>query len=102
MKIFNQGKLRVLEVDFSEEIAAQNKFGGVKRSDLKPDDFLFPATKSFPIKTAQDVRDALNNFGRMKNGMSYDDFVKKLWQKAKSKGLESGIPDSTRKEHNLS
>jgi hypothetical protein len=40
----------------------------------------------------------------MGGGMSYDAFIKKLYQKAKSKGPEfvSAIPEKTRKEHNLS
>jgi hypothetical protein len=40
----------------------------------------------------------------MGGGMSYDTFIKKLYQKAKSKGPEfvAAIPDSTKKEHNLS
>lgn len=92
--------MNYLELDFTE--AYQAKFGGKKRSDLKDSDFLFPATRSFPIVTEQDVRDAISNFGRMKGSMSYEAFLKKLYQKAKSKGLEGGIPDSTKKKYNLS
>lgn len=92
--------MNYLELDFSQ--AYQAKFGGKKRSDLKDSDFLFPATRSFPIVTEQDVRDAISNFGRMKGSMSYEAFLKKLYQKAKSKGLEGGIPDSTKKKYNLS
>ena len=90
-----------IEVDFTEQIQAQKKFGGKKRSELDNSDFLFPETRSFPIKTSQDVRDAINNFGRSKTGLSYEEFIKKLYKKAKSKGLENGIPESTKKEHNL-
>lgn len=92
--------MNYLELDFTQ--AYQAKFGGKKRSDLKDSDFLFPATRSFPIVTEQDVRDAISNFGRMKGSMSYEAFLKKLYQKAKSKGLEGGIPDSTKKKYNLS
>lgn len=92
--------MNYLELDFTQ--AYQAKFGGKKRSDLKDSDFLFPATRSFPIVTEQDVKDAISNFGRMKGSMSYEAFLKKLYQKAKSKGLEGGIPDSTKKKYNLS
>lgn len=91
--------MKELELDFTS--AYQAKFGGKKRSDLKDSDFLFPESRSFPIMSEQDVRDAINNFGRMKGGMSYEAFLKKLYQKAKSKGFEGGIPESTRKKHNL-
>jgi len=94
-----------LVLDFSEQIkAAQKTYKGKKRSELKDSDFLFPETRSFPIVSPQDVRDAISNFGRMKSNMSYDQFIKKLYQKAKSKGKEfvDAIPDSTKKEHKLS
>lgn len=93
-----------LVLDFSEQIkAAQQKFGGKKRSELKDSDFLFPETKSFPIVSPQDIRDAISNFGRMKSTMSYDSFIKKLYNFAKKKGQAfiDAIPDSTKKEHKL-
>jgi hypothetical protein len=36
--------------------------------------------------------------------MSYDQFIKKLYQKAKSKGKDfvDAIPETTKKEHKLS
>jgi hypothetical protein len=94
-----------LLLDFSDKIVAyQSKYGGKKRSQLKDSDFLFPETRSFPIVSPQDVRDAISNFGRMKGQMSYEQFLKKLYQKAKSKGKEfvDAIPESTKKEHKLS
>ena len=93
-----------LVLDFSEQIkAAQQKFGGKKRSELKDSDFLFPETKSFPIVSPQDIRDAISNFGRMKSTISYDSFIKKLYNFAKKKGQPfiDAIPDSTKKEHKL-
>lgn len=86
-----------------EAVGAQKKFGGKKRADLKDSDFLFPQDRSFPIKTAQDVRDAISNFGhsRYSKTMEYETFIKKLWNKAKSKGLEGGIPQSTRDKYKL-
>lgn len=92
--------MKELELDFTS--AYQAKFGGTKRSNLKDSDFLFPESRSFPIMTEQDVRDAISNFGRMKGSMSYEAFLKKLYNKAKSKGLEGGIPESTKKKFNLS
>lgn len=94
-------KINYIEVDITETEAYQKTYKGKKRSELKDSDFLFPEDRSFPIMTSQDVRDAINNFGRMKKAMSYESFIKKLWQKAKSKGLESGIPDSTKEKYNL-
>lgn len=83
--------------------AAQKTYGGKKRSELKDSDFLFPETRSFPIVSPQDVRDSINNFGRMSGGMSYDAFIKKLYRKARSKGqaFVDAIPESTKKEHKL-
>lgn len=94
-----------LVLDFSDQIkAAQKTYSGKKRSELKDSDFLFPETRSFPIVSPQDVRDAISNFGRMKSTMTYDQFIKKLYKKAKSKGKDfvDAIPESTKKEHKLS
>jgi hypothetical protein len=98
----NSNKQEILEVDISETEAYQKMYKGQKRSELKDSDFLFPEDRSFPITTTQDVRDAINNFGRMKKAMSYETFIKKLWNKAKSKGLQAGIPKSTVEKYNLS
>jgi hypothetical protein len=98
----NSNKQEVLEVDISETEAYQKTYKGKTRSELKDSDFLFPEDRSFPITTTQDVRDAINNFGRMKKAMSYETFIKKLWNKAKSKGLQAGVPKSTVEKYNLS
>jgi len=84
-------------------VLAVQKFGGKKRSDLKDTDFLFPDKRSFPIMTPQDVRDAISNFGRMGGDMSYDEFINKLYHKAKNKGSDfvNMIPPDTRKEYKL-
>lgn len=73
-------------------------YGGKKRSDLKDSDFLFPETRSFPIVTPADVSDAISNFGRMKGPMSYDAFLKKLYNKVKNKGPEfvAALPEATK------
>lgn len=94
----------ILELDITETDAYQKKYKGKKRSELKDSDFLFPEDRSFPIVSPSDIRDAISNFGRMKKAMSYDQFIKKLYNKAKSKGPEfvAAIPEKTKKEHNLS
>jgi len=83
--------------------AAGEKYGGTKRSDLKDSDFLFPATRSFPIVTPQDVPDAISNFGRMKGKMSYPAFLRKLYNMAKRKGPEfvSALPEASKKQLGL-
>jgi hypothetical protein len=74
------------------------RFGGKKRSELKDSDFLFPEDRSFPIVVPKDVRDAVRNFGRSKKNISYDAFIKKLYNKAKNKGPEfvAAIPKATK------
>lgn len=78
--------------------AAQKTYKGQKRSELKDSDFLFPETRSFPIVTPQDIPDAISNFGRMKGNMSYDAFIKKLYNMAKRKGPEfvAALPQATK------
>jgi hypothetical protein len=78
--------------------AAQKTYDGKKRSELKDSDFLFPETRSFPIVTPQDIPDAISNFGRMKGPMSYDAFLKKLYNMAKRKGPEfvAALPKATK------
>jgi len=82
----------------------QKTYKGLKRSELKDSDFLFPDKRSFPIVSPEDVRDAINNFGRMSGDMPYETFIKKLYNKAKSKGPEfvNAIPSSTRDKYKLS
>jgi hypothetical protein len=74
------------------------RFGGKKRSELKDSDFLFPEDRSFPIVVPKDVRDAVRNFGRSKKNISYDAFIKKLYNKAKNKGPDfvAAIPKATK------
>jgi hypothetical protein len=94
-------QIHYFEFDITETEAYQKTYKGKKRSVLKDSDFLFPETRSFPIMSEQDIRDAISNFGRMKSNMSYETFVHKLWKKAKSKGLQGGMPDSTKQKYNL-
>lgn len=78
--------------------AAQKTYMGKKRSELKDSDFLFPETRSFPIVSPADIPDAISNFGRMKGQMSYDAFLKKLYNMAKRKGPEfvAALPKATK------
>lgn len=80
--------------------SAQKTYKGQKRSELKDSDFLFPETRSFPIVTPQDIPDAISNFGRMKGQMSYDAFLKKLYNMAKRKGPEfvSALPEASKEQ----
>jgi hypothetical protein len=79
---------------------AGEMYGGKKRSDLKDSDFLFPQSRSFPIVTPQDIADAISNFGRMKGGMSYDAFLRKLYNMAKRKGpaFVAALPEASKEK----
>lgn len=83
--------------------AAQKTYKGQKRSDLKDTDFLFPETRSFPIVSPRDIPDAISNFGRMKGPMTYDAFLKKLYNFAKKKGPEfvAALPNSSKEKLGL-
>lgn len=80
--------------------AAQKTYKGQKRSELKDSDFLFPETRSFPIVSPQDIPDAISNFGRMKSRMSYDAFLKKLYNFAKKKGSSfvAAFPEASKQK----
>jgi len=87
--------------EVSESIA-QKTYKGQKRSDLKDTDFLFPETRSFPIVSPQDVPDAISNFGRMKDQMSYEAFLRKLYNKIKNKPeFVAALPDASKKQLGL-
>ena len=80
--------------------AAQKTYKGQKRSDLKDSDFLFPETRSFPIVTPQDIPDAISNYGRMKGQMTYETFLRKLYNMAKRKGPEfiAALPEASKEQ----
>ena len=103
MTRFNEILNGIKEKISTETEAAQKTYKGQKRSDLKDSDFLFPETRSFPIVTPRDIPDAINNFGRMKGPMSYDAFLKKLYNMAKRKGPEfvAALPDASREKLGL-
>lgn len=82
--------------------AYQKTYKGQKRSELKDSDFLFPETRSFPIVTPQDVPDAISNFGRMKGQMSYEAFLKKLYNKIKNKPeFVAALPEASKEQLGL-
>lgn len=90
-----------LLTEVSESLeAAQKTYKGQKRSELKDSDFLFPETRSFPVVTPQDIPDAISNFGRMKGKMSYEAFLRKLYNMAKRKGPEfvAALPEASKEQ----
>lgn len=96
--MYNRSKHILNSVNDTVSNSAQKTYKGQKRSELKDSDFLFPETRSFPIVTPQDIPDAISNFGRMKGQMSYNAFLKKLYQMAKRKGPEfvAALPEATK------
>jgi hypothetical protein len=90
-----------MEVDFSQQIKAAEKYGGVKRTELKDSDFLIPSERKFPIMTGQDVKDAVSSFGRYKGEISYEEFKAKLVKIAKRKGLQSSLPKTIKEEFKI-
>jgi hypothetical protein len=80
--------------------AAQKTYQGKKRSELKDSDFLFPESRSFPIVSPQDIPDAISNFGRMKGQMSYESFLRKLYNMAKRKGpaFVAALPEASKEQ----
>jgi len=83
-----------------KSVSAQKTFDGKKRNDLKDSDFLFPETRSFPITTPADVKDAISNYGRMSGKMSYDAFLNKLYNMCKRKGSEfvAALPETSKEK----
>ena len=89
--------------DVLEILAAQKTYDGKKRSELKNSDFLFPETQSFPIVSPADVKDAISNYGRMGGKMSYDSFLRKLYNMCKRKGpaFVAALPKATKEKLGL-
>ena len=69
-------------------------YGGVKRGDLGDGDFVFPDSRTFPIKTAADVSDAVASWGRYKGPHSFEDFKRRLTALARRKGFASALPQA--------
>ena len=77
-------RARFYPIEDSDEsqVLAADRYGGKKRSELKDSDFLDPKRRSFPIKSCQDVSDAVSAWGRYKGSMSFEEFKSKLTNKA--------------------
>lgn len=90
--------MRKLLDDLDSIVAAQKTYDGKKRNDLKNSDFLFPETRSFPIVSPADVKDAISNYGRMSGKMTYDAFLSKLYSLCKRKGPEfvAALPQASK------
>ena len=73
---------------------AAERYAGKKRRELKDSDFLDPKRRSFPVMSAQDVKDAGSSWGRYKGSMTFDEFKAKLTRRAKKIGAESALPKS--------
>lgn len=70
---------------------AQRTYGGKKRKDL-PDTAFAGPDRSFPIVTAQDVRDAVRSLGRTKHDKAV---VKRgITRRARAIGATSALPES--------
>jgi hypothetical protein len=92
--------MKEISKDFEKMLAYQSTFKGKKRSDLKDTDFLFPKERKFPIVSPADVKDAISNFGRMSGNMTYEAFIKKLYDFCKRKGSDfvAAIPQATKQK----
>lgn len=77
---------------------AAERYAGKKRGELKDSDFLDPKRRSFPVMSAQDVKDAVSSWGRYKGSMTFDEFKAKLTGRAKKIGAESALPKSWTKK----
>ena len=62
--------------------------------------FCFPVTIIVPIVTPQDVKDAISNFGRYGGKMSYQAFLKRLYEFVKKKGPEfvNALPEASKQK----
>jgi hypothetical protein len=92
--------------------AGARSFEGKKRSELSREDFLFRQDCSFPIVTPKDIEDSIVYFEGQRDilwfvvhrrGMKWQEFKKKLSQKAKAKGPEfvAGVSEEARKKLEL-
>lgn len=73
---------------------ASAEFGGKKRSELSPSDFLFPETESFPVKDCEDVTAAVRSWGRYKGSETFDTFKRVLMARARGLGCADQIPEA--------
>jgi hypothetical protein len=85
--------------DTEEELAIKaERYGGVERSELQMNDFVFPEERKFPVMTRGDVQDAVSSWGRYKGPADFGTFKRRLISIAKRKGLESALPAGWKEE----
>jgi hypothetical protein len=82
------------------DVRKAEEYGGVAREDLKDNDFVFADTRTFPIKTSQDVKDAISSWGRYKGDRTFEDFKRRLKAIARKKGFESALPAGWKENEN--
>jgi len=82
----------------NEPQAKAEEYGGKPRGDLADSDFVFPDSRTFPVMSAQDVRDAVSSWGRYKGPHSFEEFKRRLTALARRKGFEDALPDEWTKE----
>lgn len=78
------------EMDDDDGEMKQSTFGGKDRDDLDDSDFAGPG-RTFPIMTAQDVKDAARLIGKADDPEAVK---RKIMMIAKRKGLEDAIPEA--------
>jgi transcriptional regulator with XRE-family HTH domain len=71
-------------------IALKREISGAVQSELARGDFVFPETRSFPIQKPEDVKAAINAWGRATavraRGFTFEDFQRRLMRLARRKG----------------
>lgn len=71
----------------------QATFGGTPRKDLPDSAFIDPDKRSFPVMTAQDVRDAVSSWGRYTGNLSFEQFKERLTRRARAIGAADALPE---------
>ena len=70
-----------------------NVGGGTDRDKLRDSDFVFPDTRTFPVVTVGDVKDAVSSWGRYKGTHSFEDFKLRLIALCRRKGFTTALPE---------
>lgn len=80
-----------------DELLVERDIPTKERNDMADSDFVYPDTRSYPIKKKGDVTAAVHAWGMGKHGKSDADFARfkaRVRALAKKHGLESEIPQS--------
>ncbi len=72
--------------------------GGVDVSQMPAGDFVFSATRTFPISNASDVMDAVHSFGRSRYRNQFAAFKRRLIAICRRKGFMDALPEDWKKE----